>query len=95
MSLSDPDHVPPGPGVPLQRPLATTTAVIYAVLALLALTIPRGLVNWAKNFEPSAPQAVLLRAGEAVAALSHHIGADRAFSRSREMFLRVTGKRED
>lgn len=73
----------------------TTSVVIYATLILLALAIPRGLVNWAKNFEPSAPQATLLNAAEAVQSLSHRIGADWAFVQCRELFLRATGKRED
>ena len=95
MSLADPNHIPPGPGVPQERPLATTAMVIYVTLILLAITIPRGLVNWAKNFEPSAAQALLLRAAETAASLSHRIGADRVFAQGRDMFLRATGKRED
>ncbi len=95
MSLIDPDHMPPSHGVPQERPLMTTSVVIYATLVLLALTIPRGLVNWAKNFEPSAPQAIVLNVAETVASLSHRIGADWAFAKCRELFLRATGKGED
>ncbi len=95
MSISDPDHMPTTQGLPQQRPLLTTSVVIYATLALLAVTIPRGLVNWAKNFEPSAPQQVVLQIAEAISVASHRIGADRAFGEARELFLRVTGKRED
>jgi hypothetical protein len=95
LSLTDPDHMPPSHGAPQERPLMATSVVIYATLALLAITIPRGLVNWAKNFEPSAPQAIMLDAAESVALLSHRIGADWAFARCRDLFLQVTGKRED
>lgn len=95
MSIADPDHMPSTQGQPQERPLLTTSIVIYATLALLAVTIPRGLVNWAKNFEPSAPQQVVLQVAEAIAAASHRIGADRAFAEARDLFLRVTGKRED
>ena len=95
MSLIDPDHMPPSHGVPQDRPLITTSVVIYATLVLLALTIPRGLVNWAKNFEPSTPQAAVLNVAETVASLSHRIGADWAFAKCRELFLRATGKGED
>ena len=95
MSISDPDHMPPTQGLPQQRPLLTTSVVIYATLALLAVTIPRGLVNWVKNFEPNASQQVALQIADAIAGVSQRIGADRAFGEAREWFLRVTGKRED
>lgn len=95
LSLSDPDHLPPTSGAPLQRPLMTTAVVIYTTLALLVITIPRGLVNWAKNYEPSPPQAVALAAAEAVQSISHRIGADWVFAQCRGLFLKVTGKRED
>jgi hypothetical protein len=91
----DPDHLPAQPGSPQRQPLVTTSVVIYATLVLLAITIPRGLVNWAKNFEPSAPQAIVLNVAESIASLSHRIGADWAFARCRDLFLRATGKSED
>jgi hypothetical protein len=46
LSLPDTDHIALGPGRPQQRPLCTTAVVIYGTLALLALAVPRGLVNW-------------------------------------------------
>jgi len=95
VSLSDPDHILPGPGVPQPRPLLTTSVVIYVTLLVLAVTIPRGLVNWAKGLEPNPAQATLLRIAEAMASVSHEVGTDWAFDRGRELFLRVTGKRED
>ena len=72
-----------------------TAVVVYATLFRLATTIPRGLVNWAKNLEPSAPQAIVLSVAEAVQSMSHRIGADWVFAQCRDLFLRVTGKRED
>ena len=95
MNTPDPDRQPETPGLPHRRPLFATSAVLYGTLALLVLTIPRGLVNWAKNFEPNAPQQVLLQTAETIAAASHRIGADRAFAAARAYFLRVTGKGED
>ncbi len=95
MSISDPDHMPPTHGLTQRRPLLTTSVVIYGTLALLAITIPRGLVNWTRNFEPNAPQQVMLQIAEGIATVSHRVGADRAFGEAREFFLRVTGKRED
>jgi len=95
MSLSDPDHLPPPSGASLQRPLLTTAVVIYLTLALLAIAIPRGLVNWSKNLEPGTRQVVMLAAAEAVQSMSHRIGADWLFAQCRSFFLQVTGKRED
>jgi hypothetical protein len=95
LTLRDPDHIPPGLGAPLERPLVTTSVVIYATLVLLAVTVPRGLVNWTKNFEPSAPRQALLRVAEAIQSLSHHIGADWIYTKARAEFLRATGKRDD
>ena len=95
MSLPDPDHIPPGVGRPQERALITTSVVIYATLALLAITVPSGLVNWSKSFEPNPVQAVLLRTAEAIQSLSQRIGADRPYARGRELFLWATGKRED
>jgi hypothetical protein len=94
-SLPDTEHVALGPGGPLERPLRTTAIVIYATLALLVLTIPGGLVNWSKNFEPGAAQDVLLRTAEALQSLSQRLGANWPYRRGREIFLHATGKRED
>lgn len=79
----------------MRRPLVTTAVVIYATLFLLAITIPRGLVNWARNLEPSAPQAVVFSVAEAIQSMSHRIGADLVFTQCRDLFLKATGKRED
>ena len=95
MSLPDPDHVPLGAGRAQARPLITTSTVIYAVLVLLAFVVPRALVNWTRNFEPNPVQELALRGAEAVQSLSHHIGLDRPYLAARELFLQVTGKRED
>ena len=95
MSASNLDHLEPGPGIPLRHPLRTTSVVVYATLALLALTIPRSLVNWVKGYEPNNTQILALHAAEELAAFSHHIRADRPFAVGRDWFLRTTGKRED
>jgi hypothetical protein len=94
-SLPDTDHIALGAGRPQERPLLTTAIVIYATLVLLALAVPRGLVNWSKNFEPNAAQDVLLRTAEALQSLSRHTGADWPYRRGREIFLHATGKREE
>ena len=95
MSLSDPDHMPPPPGRPQARALETTSVVIYATLILLAITIPRALVNWSKNFEPNVAQEAVLRVAEAIQSMSHRIGADWLYLKGRKAFLELTGKRDD
>ena len=95
MPLGDPDHVPPGPGEPLRRPLMSTSVVIYGTLVLLALTVPRGLVNWRKNFEPNAVQDISLRNAETIQTVSQRVGLDWPYRKGREQFLKATGKRDD
>jgi hypothetical protein len=81
--------------MPQPRPLRASATVIYGTLLLLALTIPQGLVNWLKAFEPSAPQDVLLSAAIAVQSVSNTLGFNEPYYRARRVFLDVTGKRED
>jgi hypothetical protein len=95
VSLPDTEHVPPPHGASQPHPLRASAAVIYGTLALLALTIPQGLVNWLKAFEPSAPQDILLTAALAVQSASNSLGLNEPFYRARRIFLDVTGKRED
>jgi hypothetical protein len=95
MSLPDPDHIPLGVGRPQDRPLATTSVVIYVTLALLAITIPRGLENWTRNFDPNPVQEVALRLAQAVQSVSRQFGLDVPYVRGRATFLELTGKRDD
>jgi hypothetical protein len=95
MSLPDPDHVPLPPGKPLTHPLAAAAAVIYLTLALLALTVPSGLVNWSRDMEPGARQQATLAVARAIERFSSWIGLDRPYAQAREIFLRATGKTED
>jgi hypothetical protein len=94
VTLPDPDHVPLGPGRP-QQSIATTTIVIYATLILLAITIPRGLVNWSRNFDPNPLQEALYSFALTVQQGSRQLGLDQPYVRGRELFLHLTGKRDD
>lgn len=94
MSLPDPDHVPLGPGRP-QHSIATTAIVIYATLLLLAITIPRGLVNWARNFDPNPLQEVAYDFALTVQLGSRQLGLDQPYVHGRALFLKLTGKRDD
>src|SRR5438552_1031644 len=95
VTLPDPDHIPLGVGRPQERPLTTTSAVIYGTLVLLALTVPRGLVNWSRNFEPNPVQQVLQSLADDVNSVSRSLRLDRPYVRGRELFLQLTGKRDD
>jgi hypothetical protein len=95
LTVRDSDHVSPGHGEPQHRPLAVTSVVIYATLILLAVTVPRGLVNWTKSFEPNVVQALSLRVADAIQTLSHTVGLDLPYLQGRALFLQATGKRDD
>jgi hypothetical protein len=95
MSLPDPDHVPPPPGSPMLHPLAAASVVIYATLGLLAITIPRGFVNWSRDIEPGRLQEHLLPAAHQIDRMAQSFGIERPYERARAFFLAVTGKSED
>jgi hypothetical protein len=95
MSLPNPDHVPLPPGKPLVHPLGAAAAVIYATLALLALAVPRGLVNWSRDLEPGPRQRAMLAGAQAIERFSSWGGLNRPYEQAREAFLKATGKTED
>jgi hypothetical protein len=91
----DPDHIPPAPGKSLRYPLWSASVVIYGTLALLALTVPRGLVSWSRDLDPGARQEVMRDVALAIRTAARSIGADRPYEAARDWFLRATGKSED
>ena len=95
MSLPDPDHVSPPPGPPIAHPLRTAAVVIYATLALLGLTIPRGLPNWARDMQPGPRQDAVLAVAQAIERFSNWSRINEPYRVAREYFLETTGKRED
>jgi hypothetical protein len=95
MSLSDPDHLPPMPGKPQRYPLGAAAAVIYGTLLLLALTVPRGLVNWSRDLDPGTRQTVMLDVALAIRSAARSLGLDRPYEAARDRFLKATGKTED
>jgi hypothetical protein len=95
MSLSNPDHVSLPPGKPLVHPLGAAAAVIYLTLALLALAIPRGLVNWSRDMEPGARQQSMLAVARSIERVSSWIGINQPYEQARRAFLDATGKTED
>ena len=95
MSLTDPDHIPPMPGKPLRHPLSAAAAVVYGTLVLLAITVPRGLVNWSRDIAPGARQVLMLDGALAVQSVARRLGLDRPYEAARALFLKATGKSED
>jgi hypothetical protein len=95
VSLPDPDHIPPGPGRPQEQSLTTTSIVIYATLILLALTIPRGLANWSRNFDPNPLQQLVQEVALRVQSASRDLFLDRPYIWGRDLFLRMTSKRDE
>jgi hypothetical protein len=92
---SNTDHVPVPPGKPLAHPLGTAAVVIYASLALLALAVPSGLVNWSRDMEPGERQHAMLAVAQAIERFSIWTGSNRPYQQARETFLEATGKSED
>jgi hypothetical protein len=95
MSLPDPDHVSLPPGKPLVHPLGAAAAVIYLTLMLLALAVPRGLVNWSRDLEPSAWQQTTLTVARSIERFSIWVGLNQPYEQARETFLNATGKSEE
>lgn len=95
MPHPDPDHVALPPGKPLHHPLRAGAVVIYATLALLALTIPRALVNWSRDLSPGPLQEHVLPAAREVDRAVRAVGIDRPYEWARAKFLESTGKSED
>jgi hypothetical protein len=81
----------PGSGLPLR----TTAIVVYATLALLALTVPQAAVNRLNDFTPNALRDSALVVAQAVVGASHRVGLDRPYLEGRALFLRLTGKTDD
>jgi hypothetical protein len=69
--------------------------VIYATLALLALAIPRGLLNWSRDMEPGPRRQAALTVAQEIERLSSWSRIDEPYRQAREVFLEATGKSED
>jgi hypothetical protein len=75
--------------------LSASAVAIYATLALLALAVPRGLLNWSRDLQPGARQQAMLTAAQAIERFSSGSGINRPCELARETFLKATGKSED
>ena len=77
------------------HPVRTATAVIYATLLLLILTIPQSLPNWLRDTEETPVQQALLAAAESIRAVSNKAGLDVVYVRARTAFFRFAGKEDE
>ncbi len=75
--------------------LRTAAIVIYAVLALLVITIPQGPVNWLHDMNSNPVQEALLRGAEFLQEASQQTGLAVPYQRARSLFFVLTGKDEN
>ena len=90
-------HVNPSELEP-QRPvgaLRTTAIVIYATLALLAVTIPQSLTNWLADMNGNPVQETALRGAEVLRNLSQRAGVAAVYQRARDIFIAISGVEPD
>jgi hypothetical protein len=75
--------------------LRTATIVIYATLALLALTIPQSVVNWLADMNGNPVQETASRGAEALRNLSQRAGVASVYQRARDVFIAISGVEPD
>jgi len=71
--------------------LRTVAIVIYATLALLAVTIPQSLVNWLGDMNGNAVQETLLRGAEMLQSASERAGIATGYLQARDLFIVASG----
>jgi hypothetical protein len=74
-------------------PLRTAAIVIYATLALLAVTIPQSLTNWLRDMNRNPETA--LRGAEVLQDLSERSGLPAIYRRARDAFIAASGAEPD
>ena len=75
--------------------LRTAAIVIYATLALLAVTIPQSVVNWLADMNANPVQETALRGAEALPNLSQWSGIASVYQRARNIFIENSGVKPD
>ena len=75
--------------------LRTTAIVIYATLALLAVTIPQSVVNWLADMNANPVQETALRGAEVLGNLSQRTGVPTVYQRARAIFIAISGVEPD
>jgi hypothetical protein len=92
MKHVDPSELEPPPPA---NPLRTTAIVLYATLALLALTIPQSVENWLADMNGNSVQETALRGAEILRNLSQRAGVASVYQRARNIFIAVSGVEPD
>jgi hypothetical protein len=75
--------------------LRTAAIVIYATLALLAVTIPQSLVNWLADMNGNPVEETAMRGAELLRNLSERAGVATVYQRARDIFIAVSGVEPD
>ena len=75
--------------------LRTAAIVIYATLALLAVTIPQSVVNWLADMNGNPVQETALRGAEVLRNLSQRAGVSTVYQRARDIFIAISGVEPD
>jgi hypothetical protein len=71
--------------------LRTTAIVIYATLALLAVTIPQSVENWLADMNGNPVEDTALRGAEILRNLSERAGVAAVYQRARDIFIAISG----
>ena len=82
---------PPRPA----NPLRAAAIVLYATLALLAVTIPQSVMNWLADMNGNPVQETALRGAEALRNLSQRAGVATVYQRARDIFIAISGAEPD
>ena len=75
--------------------LRTTAVIIYATLALLAVTIPQSVVNWLADMNGNPVQEAVLRGADVLRNLSQRSGVPTVYQRARAIFIAISGVEPD
>ena len=75
--------------------LRTAAIVIYATLALLAVSIPQSVVNWLADMNGNPVQEAALRGAEVLGNLSQRTGVPTVYQRARDIFIAISGVEPD
>jgi hypothetical protein len=75
--------------------LRTASIVIYATLALLAVTIPQSVMNWLADMNGNPIQETALRGAQLLRNLSQRAGVATVYQRARGIFIAISGVEPD
>jgi Na+/glutamate symporter len=77
------------------NPLRNAAIVIYATLALLAVTIPQSVENWLADMNGNPVEDTALRGAAVLRNLSQRAGVAAVYQRARDIFIAISGAEPD